>query len=109
MAKAKSASSGGANNYSRNRDRRLAKHLKAHPNDSQSSSRVGKLTYRRKTPNVKTGWTFKAFAQVPLETRKSLTGRKMLTDYAHVLKNERKAIRSLGHIEKSLRGRSNKK
>lgn len=111
MAKAKSGSStksAPASNYERNRERRLARHLKKHPNDLQSAKREGNLNYRRKTPKVKTGWTFKAFAQVPMEFRKNILGKHNMVIYSHVLKNLRIVENEMKHLPKEVRSRRSK-
>lgn len=108
MAKSKAQASSKAatgSNYERNRQRRLEKHLKSHPNDAQSAKAEGNLSYRRKTPKAKNGWVHKTYAQVPMELRKTIMGKANLTAYALVLKNQKKAENELKHLPKETRNR----
>lgn len=112
MSKGKASASTKAvagSNYERNRQRRLARHLKNHPNDSQSAKAEGNLSYRRKTPKNKNGWANKALASVPMDFRKTIVGRASLVAYARVLKVLRKAENDLKYVQKDLRNSRSKK
>lgn len=112
MSKGKASASTKAvagSNYERNRQRRLARHLKNHPSDLQSAKAEGNLSYRRKTPKTKNGWANKTFASVPMDFRKTIVGKHALTAYARVLKVISKVENDLKYIQKELRGRPQKK
>lgn len=75
-------------NVTKNAERKLARHLKKHPNDTQAAKAVGNVGRTRKNPTARLGWvngqeflknTFKVFVGGKSESEHSSPVRRHLT------------------------------
>jgi len=84
-----------------NRMRKILRHMKAHPLDSQTEGAIKTLKPRRNAPKSKLGWTNVAFSGIASKARKEIIGKSNNVKFAKILKIGKKVLNDMKYSKNS--------